>query len=52
VPVLSCNCYHNYIYGGLQGKTFIPLPGPVVFGEIAHVLMNQTLVCLSIIDKA
>jgi hypothetical protein len=51
-PVLSCNCYHNYAYGGLEGKVFIPLPGPVVFGEVAHVLMNQTLVCLSIIDKA
>lgn len=51
-PVLSCNCYHNYTYGHLEGNLYIPLPGPAVFGELAHVLMNQTLVCLSIIDKA
>jgi len=50
-PVLSCNCYHNYTYGHLEGELFIPLPGPAVFGELAHVLMNQTLVCLSVHDK-
>jgi hypothetical protein len=50
-PVLSCNCYHNYTYGGLEGEQFIPLPGPAVFGELAHVLMNQTLVCLSVKNK-
>jgi hypothetical protein len=50
-PVLSCNCVHNFAYGGLQGDRFYPLPGPAVFGELAHVLMNQTLVCLSIKDK-
>lgn len=50
-PILSCNCYHNYTYGHLEGEQFIPLPGPAVFGELAHVLMNQTLVCLSVSDK-
>lgn len=50
-PVLSCNCYHNYTYGGLEGEQYIPLPGPAVFGELAHVLMNQTLVCLSVVDR-
>jgi hypothetical protein len=50
-PVLSCNCYHNYTYGKLEGEQAIPLPGPAVFGELAHVLMNQTLVCLSLRDK-
>ena len=50
-PVLSCNCVHNFAYGGLQGDQFNPLPGPAVFGELAHVLMNQTLVCLSIKAK-
>lgn len=48
-PVLSCNCYHNYTYGGMEGERYIPLPGPAVFGELAHVLMNQTLVCLSVV---
>jgi len=51
-PVLSCNCFHNYTYGNLSGNLYLPLPGPAVFGELAHVLMNQTLVCLSVIDKA
>jgi hypothetical protein len=50
-PVLSCNCYNNYAYNGLEGAAFNPLPGPAVFGELAHVLMNQTLVCLSIKAK-
>jgi len=50
-PVLSFNCVHNFAYGGLQGDQFNPLPGPAVFGELAHVLMNQTLVCLSVKAK-
>lgn len=50
-PVLSCNCYHNYTYGGLEGEGYVPLPGPAVFGELAHVLMNQTLVCLSVTGR-
>jgi hypothetical protein len=50
-PVLSINCVLNFSYGGMQGEHFNPLPGPAVFGELAHVLMNQTLVCLLIKDK-
>ena len=50
-PVLSFNCFHNYAFGGLLAQAPYPLPGPVVFGELAHVLMNQTLVCLSVKDK-
>lgn len=50
-PVLSCNCVHNFTYGGLMAPQPYPLPGPAVFGELAHVLMNQTLVCLSIKKK-
>lgn len=50
-PVLSYNCFHNYAYGGLKAPQEYPLPGPVVFGELAHVLMNQTLVCLSVKKK-
>lgn len=50
-PVLSVNCVLNFNYGGMEGDHFNPLPGPAVFGELAHVLMNQTLVCLSIKDK-
>jgi hypothetical protein len=50
-PVLAFNCFHNYAFGGLMAPAPYPLPGPAVFGELAHVLMNQTLVCLSIKRK-
>lgn len=51
-PVFSCNCILNYIYGHLEGVQFIPLPGPATFGELTHVLMNQTLVYLTLVDVA
>lgn len=50
-PVFSCNCILNYLYGRLEGEQFIPVPGPATFGEIAHILLNQTLVYLTIKDK-
>jgi hypothetical protein len=50
-PFFSCNCILNYLYGRLEGNQSIPLPGPATFGELAHVLMNQTLVYLSLTDK-
>ena len=51
-PVFSCNCILNYLYGRLEGEQYIPVPGPATFGELAHVLMNQTLVYLSVSDRA
>lgn len=50
-PMFACNCILNYLYGKLEGEQFIPVPGPVTFGELAHVLVNQTLVYLSIREK-
>jgi hypothetical protein len=50
-PVLAWNCFHNYCFGGLMAPSPYPLPGPAVFGELVHVLMNQTLVCLSVKQK-
>ncbi len=47
---LSCNCLLNFFYSELEGKRTGDLTGPVVFGEIAYQLMNQTLVYLSITD--
>lgn len=47
-PVFSCNCILNYVYGGLEGDQPIAIPGPATFGEIAYVLLNQTLVYLEI----
>jgi len=50
-PVFACNCILNYVHGHLEGEQAIPLPGPATFGELAQVLMNQTLVYLTIRDK-
>lgn len=46
----SCNCILNYLYAGLDGKRTGTLTGPITFGEIAHQLLNQTLVRLVIQD--
>lgn len=47
-PVFSCNCILNYIYGELEGEQPIPIAGPATFGEIAYVLLNQTMVYLDL----
>lgn len=47
-PAFSCNCILNYLYGHLEGKQNIPIAGPATFGEIAYVLLNQTMVYLTI----
>ena len=47
-PVLSCNCVLNYVYGQLEGRHTGPFTGPATFGEIAHLLLNQTLVYLAV----
>jgi hypothetical protein len=50
-PIFACNCILNYVHGHLEGAQSIPLPGPATFGELAQVLMNQTLVYLTVTDK-
>lgn len=50
-PVFACNCILSYRYGRLEGEKHIPVPGPATFGELAHMLVNQTLVYLSVRDK-
>ncbi|NBZ86333.1 DUF6976 family protein [Stagnihabitans tardus] len=44
----SCNCILNYLYGDMTGKRTGAFTGPVTFGEIAYVLLNQTLVRMDI----
>ena len=44
----SCNCILNYLYGDLEGKKTGGFTGPVTFGEIAYILLNQTLVKLDV----
>jgi hypothetical protein len=46
----SFNCILNYSYGGLQG-TKLPYQGPFTFGEIAYILLNQTMVNLQIYQR-
>jgi hypothetical protein len=47
-PAFSCNCILNYLYGDLEGERSIPIAGPATFGEIAYVLLNQTMVYLEL----
>jgi hypothetical protein len=49
--VFACNCVLNYFYAGLDGKRTGAVTGPITFGEIAHQLLNQTLVRLLIRDS-
>ena len=48
----SCNCILNYIHGEMEGKRAGHFTGPVTFGEIAYILLNQTLVRLDIQSPA
>lgn len=44
----ACNCVLNYLYSELEGKQTGQITGPMTFGEIAYVLLNQTLVQLTL----
>ncbi len=44
----SCNCILNYIHGKMEGQTTGHFTGPVTFGEIAYILLNQTLVRMDV----
>lgn len=46
--MLSCNCILNYLHGDMAGKKTGRFTGPVTFGEIAYILLNQTLVKLDL----
>ncbi|KQM36041.1 DUF6976 family protein [Sphingomonas sp. Leaf10] len=46
--VFSCNCVLNYAYAGLEGRHTSGLTGPMSFGEIAYMLMTQTLVYVTV----
>jgi hypothetical protein len=49
-PVFACNCILNYLYGGLEGKKTGGITGPITFGEIAYMLLNQTLVYVDFVQ--
>ena len=50
-PALAFNCILNYVHGKLEGDQFSPVACPASFGEVANILVNQTLVYLIIKDK-
>lgn len=50
-PFFSCNCILNYLYANLEGKKTGKIVGPMTFGEIAYMLLNQTLVYLTFESK-
>lgn len=47
--MFACNCYLSFVYGSLEGKDVGAFYGPVTFGEIAYLLVNQTLVYLQVL---
>jgi hypothetical protein len=50
--LFPCICHHHYTYGKLEGRIVKEIPEcPSTFGEIAHILLNQTLVCLRVYEK-
>jgi hypothetical protein len=44
----SCNCILNYLYGELEGKKIKGMNGPITFGEIGYILLNQTMTYLAV----
>jgi hypothetical protein len=50
-PIFSCNCVLNYFYANLESKKTDRFMGPMTFGEIAYMLLTQTLVYLTIETK-
>ncbi len=51
-PAFACNCILNYVHANLEGRRTGRITGPMTFGEIAHQLLNQTCVELTIRDVA
>lgn len=50
-PVFACNCILNFLYGALEGRTTGTMVGPVTFGEIAYMLLNQTMVYVDFVKR-
>jgi hypothetical protein len=48
-PAFSCKCFLNYLHADLSGDKALSITGPATFGEIAYVLLNQTLVYLELV---
>jgi hypothetical protein len=47
-PLFTCNCVLNYLYAQLHGEKTPGAEGPFTFGEIAWMLLNQTVVYVTL----
>lgn len=47
-PAFACNCVVNFEHGKLEGRSTGTWQGPMSFGEIAWMLMNQTMAYLTL----
>lgn len=50
-PLFTCNCILNFIYANLEGKKTDGYIGAMTFGEIAYMLLNQTMVYITVEDR-
>jgi hypothetical protein len=46
----ACNCLLNFLHGELDGKDLKKFYGPITFGEIAHLMLSQTLIYVLVCD--
>lgn len=46
--IFSCNCALNYTHGKLKNRKTGQFVGPITFGEIAHQVLNQSLVYITL----
>ena len=44
----SCNCILNYLFAKLEGKKTGDVTGFITFGEIAYLILNQTMAYLTL----
>jgi len=52
MPVFTCNCILNYIYGELEGRQLPGPRGPMTFGEVAYQVLNQTMAYLQFVKES
>lgn len=46
--LFACNCILNFLHANLKGRMLPPPHGPITFGEVAWMLLNQTMVYVTL----
>lgn len=46
--IFACNCVLNFLYAHLEGLSLPGSSGPITFGEVAWMLLNQTMVSVTL----